>query len=86
MFSILVLIPTAERTISASRTFSPLAVLTVAFTPSPEVSTEVTSAEVIIFTPDFLKLLSNCLDTSSSSTGTMLGRYSTTVTSVPIEL
>ena len=80
------LIPTAERTISASNTFSPLLVLIVAFTPFPVVSTDVTSVDVIIFIPSFLKDLSNCFETSSSSTGTILGIYSTIVTSVPIEL
>ena len=86
MFSIFVLIPTAERRISASSTSSPLAVFTNAFTPLPEVSTLVTSAEVIMLIPDFLRLFSNCLEMSSSSTGTILGINSTIVTSVPIVL
>ena len=86
MFSMLVLIPTALKIMSASRTSSPFLVFTVAFTPFPEVSTEVTSAEVIILMPLFLKERSNCLEISSSSTGTIPGKYSTIVTSVPIEL
>ena len=86
MFSMLVLIPTALKIMSASKTCSPLAVLTVALTPSPDVSTLVTSADVMTFIPLFLKDFSNCLDTSISSTGTMFGKYSTIVTSVPIEL
>ena len=86
IFSILVLIPTAESTISASRISSPFFVFIVAFTPLPEVSTLVTSADVIILIPLFLKERSNCFETSASSTGTIFGKYSTIVTSVPIEL
>ena len=82
----LVLIPTAESTISAFRLSSPLAVFMVAVTPFPLVSTWVTSADVRMFIPAFLKLRSNALDTSSSSTGTMRSWYSTTVTSVPMAL
>ena len=82
----LVLIPTALNTTSASITSSPFLVLTVALTPSPDVSTLTTSEEVLILIPFFLKERSNCLDTSSSSTGTILSIYSTMVTSVPIEL
>ena len=41
---------------------------------------------VIILIPDFLKDFSSCFDTSSSSTGTILGMYSTMVTSVPMAL
>ena len=86
MFSILVLIPTADKTISASRTSSPFLDLIIALTPSPEVSTAVTSVEVNILIPLFLNERSSCFDTSSSSTGTIRGMYSTMVTSVPIEL
>ena len=38
---------------------------------------------VMIFIPDFLKDRCNCFETSSSSTGTILGIYSTIVTSTP---
>ena len=86
MFSIFVLIPTALNTKSASRISSPFLVLTVVLTPFPDVSTLVTSAFVITLIPAFLNDFSICLDTSISSTGTMFGRYSTTVTSVPIAL
>ena len=48
MFSMLVLIPTALKIISASRTSSPFLVFTVAFTIFPDDSTEFTFAEVII--------------------------------------
>jgi len=82
----LVFIPTADKIISASKTSSPLDVFTVAFTPLPEVSTLVTSDDVMIFIPFFLKERSNCLETSSSSTGTTFGKNSTIVTSVPMEL
>ena len=82
----LVFIPTAESTMSASRVSSPFLVFTVAFTPFPDVSTAVTSVEVIIVIPLFLNERSSCLETSSSSTGTIRGMYSTTVTSVPIAL
>ena len=41
---------------------------------------------VITFIPDFLKERSNCLEISTSSTGTIFGINSTMVTSVPIAL
>ena len=78
--------PTADKTTSASIISSPLSFLIVAFTPSPVVSTDINSLEVIILIPLFLKDFSNCFDISLSSIGTILGMYSTIVTSVPIEL
>ena len=86
MFSIFVLIPTAESTISASNISSPFLVFTVAFTPFPEVSTDSTEAFVITLIPDFLKERSNCFETSLSSKGTKFGKYSTMVTFVPMAL
>ena len=86
MFSIFVLIPTAESKISASRTTSPLAVFTNAFTPAPVVSMRSTDEFVITVIPDFFNDFSICLEISSSSTGTTFGMNSTIVTSVPIEL
>ena len=86
MFSILVLIPTAESKISASKISSPLAVFTNAFTPFPEVSIFSTEDEVMIFTPAFFIERSICFEISSSSTGTIFGINSTIVTSVPIAL
>ena len=61
-------------------------VLTVAFTPLPEVSTLVTSLEVITSIPCFLKFFSSSFEISSSSTGTILGRNSIRVTFVPMVL
>jgi len=71
---------------SASRVTSPLAVFTLAFTPSPLVSTLSTEALVMISIPDFFRDFSKCFEISSSSTGTMFGINSTTVTFVPIVL
>ena len=45
-----------------------------------------TAELVITLMPDFLKDLCNCLDTSTSSTGTIFGINSTIVTSEPIAL
>ena len=78
--------PTAERTTSHSIFSSPLAVLIVTTQPFPEVSTDSTFALVKIEIPAFLSDFSICLETSSSSTGTIFGKYSTIVTSVPIAL
>ena len=86
IFSILVFIPTADKTISASKISSPFLVLTVAFIPFPEVSTDSTEAFVMTLIPAFLKDRSNCLETSLSSSGTRFGKYSTIVTLVPIAL
>ncbi len=86
IFSIFVLIPTADKIISASKTSSPFFVFTVALIPLPDVSTEVTLELVITLIPDFLNERSNCFETSISSRGTILGKNSTTVTSVPIAL
>ena len=86
MFSILVLIPTAESKSSASRISSPLAVFTVAFTPVPETSIFSTDELVMIFTPAFFIERSICFEMSSSSNGTILGKNSTIVTSVPMAL
>ena len=86
MFSMLASIPTAERTTSHSIFSSPFAVLTVTTHPFPEVSTDSTEELVLILIPDFLNDFSNCLETSLSSIGTIVGKYSTTVTSVPIAL
>ncbi|MNK80342.1 hypothetical protein D3C87_1000550 [compost metagenome] len=86
MFSMFVLIPTAESTMSASKTSSPFAVLTKALTPAPVVSIRSTEELVITLIPDFFKERSNCFEISSSSTGTTFGINSTIVTSVPIEL
>ena len=86
MFSIFVLIPTADNIISALRVSSPLEVLTFAVTPFPDVSTDNTSEDVITFIPLFLNDFSNSFEMSLSSIGTILGKYSTIVTSVPIEL
>ena len=82
----LVLIPTAESKISASRTSSPFAVLTNALTPAPVVSILSTEELVMILIPAFFKERSICFEMSSSSTGTTFGMNSTIVTSVPIEL
>ena len=84
IFSIFAAIPTAESTISASKVTFPLAVFTLAFTPSPEVSRDSTEAFVITSIPAFFRDFSKCLETSSSSTGTIFGINSTTVTLVPI--
>ena len=65
---------------------SPFGVFTVTLQPLPLVSTLVTSEEVITSMPCFLKLFSSCLLTSSSSTGTTLGRNSIKVTFVPMAL
>ncbi len=86
MFSMFAVTPTADKTISASIVSSPFLVLTLTLQPFPLVSTLVTSASVIMLMPLFLKLFANCFETSSSSTGTTLGMYSTTVTSTPIAL
>ena len=86
IFSILASIPTADKTISASNISSPFLVLTDALHVFPEVSTFSTEAFVITFMPAFLNERSNCLEMSTSSTGTIFGMYSTTVTSVPIAL
>ena len=86
MFSIFVLIPTADKTISAEISSSPSFVLMVALTLLPLVFTFVTSALVKTFIPLFVKLLSICFEISSSSTGMILGIYSTRVTSVPMAL
>ncbi|MNY36806.1 hypothetical protein D3C86_1713160 [compost metagenome] len=86
MFSIFGVIPTAERTTSASNTCMPVAVLTFTLQISPDLSTDSTEAFVMMLIPAFLKLRSNPLETSSSSTGTIFGKNSTTVTLVPIEL
>ena len=82
--SILATMPTAESTTSASITSSPLAVLTVTLHFLPLVSTLVTSDLVLISIPLFLKVLPSWRLTSSSSLGTILGRYSTIVTFVPM--
>ena len=84
MFSIFVLIPTAESTISASNISSPFLVFTVAFTPFSELSTDYTEAFFITLIPAFLKELSNCLQNSLSSKVTKFGKYSTIVNLVPI--
>ena len=86
IFSRLDLIPIAERTMSASKITSPFFVLTTAFTPSPEVSTDSTEEFVITLIFDFLKERSNCFETSISSKGTKFGKNSTMVTSVPMAL
>ena len=86
IFSILVFIPTADKTISASKISSPFLVLTVAFIPFPEVSTDSTEAFVMTLIPAFLKDRSNCLETSLSSKGTKFGKYSTMITFVPMAL
>ena len=86
MFSMLVLIPTAESKISASKTSSPFAVLTNALTPEPVVSIRSTEEVVMILTPAFFMERSICFEMSSSSTGTILGINSTMVTSVPMAL
>ena len=78
--------PTALSTISHSMTSSPFCVLTVTLQPEPEVSTEVTSAEVFMLIPCFFKERPSCFPISLSSTGTTLSIYSTTVTSVPMAL
>ena len=86
MFSMLVLIPTADNKISASKTSSPLAVFTKALTPLPEVSMRSTDALVMMVMPAFFIERSICFEMSSSSTGTIFGINSTMVTSVPIAL
>ena len=86
MFSIFVLIPTADNIMSALIVSSPLEFLTFAVTPFPEVSTDNTSEDVITFIPLFLNDFSNSFEISLSSTGTIFGKYSTIVTLVPIEL
>ncbi|MCY1552723.1 hypothetical protein D9M68_891380 [compost metagenome] len=83
MFSMLVLTPAADNKISASRVISPVAVFTVAFTPSPLMSAFSTEDEVITSIPFFLKDFSSSLEISASSTGTILSMNSTIVTLVP---
>ena len=84
--SILATTPTALNKISASKVTSPDGVFTIAFTPVPLVSTFSTSLPVIMMMPCFLNCFSSSLLMSSSSTGTILGINSTTVTFVPILL
>jgi len=76
--------PTALSRMSASSTLSPAADFTLTFTPLPDVSTDVTSLEVMIVTPFLRNCFSSSLLMSSSSTGTMRGMNSTTVTFVPM--
>ena len=83
IFSVFGTTPAADKTTSASKISSPFAVLIVALTKSPVVSTPVTSAFVKTLIPDFFRDKSNCFEISSSSTGTIRGKYSTIVTSVP---
>ena len=71
---------------SHSITSSPLAVFTFTLQPLTDFSTFSTDELVIILMPFFLKVFSNCLETSISSTGTIFGKYSTIVTSTPIAL
>jgi hypothetical protein len=78
-----VVIPTADKTISASTISSPFGVLMSHPALSFEVSTDSTDEPVITFMPIFLKDLSSCFETSSSSMGTILGKNSTSVTLVP---
>ena len=77
--------PSSMPATSHSITVSAPVLLSFTFTvqPLPEVFTFSTLALVMIVMPDFLKLFSSCLDTSTSSLGTTLGRYSTMVTLVP---
>ncbi len=84
--SILVEIPIADKTISASSTSLPAAVFTFTLHSSPLVSTDSTVEEVMIFIPCFLRIRPSCFEISSSSRGTILSKNSTTVTLVPIEL
>ena len=84
IFSIFASIPTAESTISHSIVSSPFSVFTFTKQPLPEVSTDSTEEFVLILIPDFLNDFESCFETSTSSIGTMLGKYSTIVTSVPI--
>ena len=71
---------------SASTTFSPFFVLMVHTHLSPVVSTFVTDESVITVILSFLKQRSTCFETSSSSTGRMLGMNSTRVTFTPMEV
>ena len=86
MFSILAVIPTADKTTSASITSIPLAVLMFTLQTAPVVSTDSTEEPVMILIPDFLNERAKFLEISSSSKGTMLSKNSTIVTFVPIEL
>ena len=71
---------------SASTTLVPFLVSIVQTHFSPVVSTFVTEDSVITVIFNFLKQRSTCLETSSSSTGKMLGMNSTKVTFTPIDV
>jgi hypothetical protein len=86
IFSILGCIPTADSTISQLIFSSPFFVLTITSHPLSDLFTFSTEELVIILIPFFLNVFSNCFETSISSTGTIFGKNSTTVTSTPIAL
>ena len=59
---------------------------TISATPSSSALTEAGSKRALVMTlmPRFLKARSISLETSASSSGTMAGKYSSTVTSAPM--
>ena len=84
----LVLIPTALRTISVFIVLvSPLDVfINTSTLPDSFISVFLTSDDVRISIPFFFKFFSSSFDISTSSAGTILSKNSTIVTFVPIEL
>ena len=83
MPSVLAVMPTAEIQTSASSVSALPPASMATCTPLPPLDTFVTLQPVRNFMPRFSKDFCAALDTSSSSTGMMRSRASTTVTSAP---